>query len=481
MWFQNTDFSKVRVLVVGDIMLDQYWGGGTTRISPEAPVPVVNVTNISNRLGGAGNVANNLAALGATVNLLAYMGNDESAEILLGLLAEKNIEHNILRLNEHPTIKKLRILSRNQQLIRLDTERPFSKVDPTQLMDCFNNAINNCDVVILSDYAKGTIFDPQAFIKIAREKNIPVIVDPKRDDFSAYCNATVVTPNFKELQDVVGSCLNEREIIKKGRALMKANHFEALIITRGSDGMTVIPNNAPDIHLSACSGEVYDVTGAGDTVVAALAVSLAKKVKMIDAARFANLAASIVVGKIGTSTVSLNELQKAAFQASSTLPIGTMEEAQLIQIVKMAQAKGERIVFTNGCYDILHYGHIRYLEQAKSFGDRLIIGVNDDASVVRLKGSTRPINPIEQRMAVLAGLKAVDWVVPFSEDTPGRLVEALGPDVIVKTDEHFKSVDDIPEAEGVKYVLAKGGKVYLIPRTPDVSSTDIAIASDAIS
>ena len=158
-----------------------------------------------------------------------------------------------------------------------------------------------------------------------------------------------------------------------------------------------------------------------------------------------------------------------------------MEEAQLIEIVKMAQAKGERIVFTNGCYDILHYGHIRYLEQAKSFGDRLIIGVNDDASVVRLKGSTRPINPIEQRMAVLAGLKAVDWVVPFSEDTPGRLVEALGPDVIVKTDEHFKSVDDIPEAEGVKYVLAKGGKVYLIPRTPDVSSTDIAIASDAIS
>ena len=334
MWFQNTDFAKVRALVVGDIMLDQYWDGHTARISPEAPVPVVNIANVNNRLGGAGNVANNLAALGAEVTLLAYAGTDEAADVLLGLLAERNINHNIQRLSGYSTVKKLRVLSRNQQLIRLDTEQPFFKVDHSQLLANFTAAVSNCDVVVLSDYAKGTITNPQEFIAIARAKNIPIIIDPKRDDFSVYRNATVVTPNFKELQDVVGLCANERDIVKKGRSLMKANGFEALVITRGSDGMTVIPANAPDMHLPACSGEVYDVTGAGDTVVAALAVSLAKKVKMIDAARFANLAASIVVGKIGTSTVSLNELQKAAFQAATTLPIGVLEEAELVKVIK---------------------------------------------------------------------------------------------------------------------------------------------------
>jgi D-beta-D-heptose 7-phosphate kinase/D-beta-D-heptose 1-phosphate adenosyltransferase len=474
MWFQNADFSKIRVLVVGDLMLDQYWDGATVRISPEAPVPVVNVADINNRLGGAGNVANNLAVLGATVTLLAYVGKDDSADLVLQLLKERKINHHVLKLDGYPTIKKLRILSRNQQLIRLDTEKVFAKIDQTKLLDHFTQAINDSDVVILSDYAKGTILDPQAFIQIAKSKHIPVIVDPKRD-FAAYRNANVVTPNFKELQDVVGICHTERDIVKKGRALMKANNFEALIITRGSDGMTVIPADAPDIHLPACSGEVYDVTGAGDTVVAAIAVALAKKVKTIDAARFANLAASIVVGKIGTSTVSLSELQKTAFQTAYPFPMGIMQEVELCNIIRLAQSKGERIVFTNGCYDILHYGHVRYLEQAKSFGDRLIVGVNDDTSVSRLKGSARPINPVEQRMAVLAGLKAVDWVIPFTENTPGRLVEALSPDIIVKTDEHFKTIEDIPDSEGVQHVLAKGGKVYLIPRTPNISSTDIAI------
>jgi D-beta-D-heptose 7-phosphate kinase/D-beta-D-heptose 1-phosphate adenosyltransferase len=474
MWFQDADFSKIRVLVVGDLMLDQYWDGSTARISPEAPVPVVNVTDIHNRLGGAGNVANNLAALGATVTLLAYLGQDESADVVLQLLKARQINHHILRLDGYPTIKKLRILSRNQQLIRLDTEKTFTKIDQAKLLDYFSQTINTSEVVVLSDYAKGTIQDPQAFIQIAKKKNVPVIVDPKRD-FAAYRNASVVTPNFKELQDVVGACHTERDIVKKGRALMKANNFEALIITRGSDGMTVIPGDAPDIHLPACSGEVYDVTGAGDTVVAAIAVALAKKVKTIDAARFANLAASIVVGKVGTSTVSLSELQKTAFQAAYPFPVGVIPEAELCSIIKIAQSRGERIVFTNGCYDIIHYGHIRYLEQAKSFGDRLIVGVNDDHSVARLKGEARPINPLEQRMAVLAGLKAVDWVVPFTESTPGRLVEALSPDIIVKTDEYFKTIEDIPTTEGVQHVLSKGGKVYLIPRTPNVSSTNIAI------
>jgi len=478
MWFQNTDFSKVKAIVVGDLMLDQYWDGSTARISPEAPVPVVNIENITNRLGGAGNVANNLVALGARVKLLAYTGDDESAEILCSLLAEKNISHSIFKFSECHTVKKLRVLSRNQQLIRLDVEKTFAKVDHAKLIACFNNTLDDCDVVVLSDYAKGTIFDPQLFIQAAKAKNIPVIIDPKRTDFSMYRDATVITPNFKELQDVVGSCLSEQDIVKKGKALMKAHNLEALVITRGSDGMTVIPADSSDMHLAACSGEVYDVTGAGDTVVAALAISLAKKVKLIDAASFANLAASVVVGKIGTSTVTLQELQNTAFQTSSILPIGVMEQNQLIQIIKTAQAKGERIVFTNGCYDILHYGHIKYLEKARAFGDRLVVGVNDDASVVSLKGPTRPINPVEQRMAVLAGLKVVDWVVSFSEDTPGRLVEALGPDILVKTDEHFKSVDEIPEAEGVKYILSRGGKVYLIARTPDISSTDIAAASE---
>lgn len=476
MWFQDADFSQVKALIVGDLMLDQYWDGTTTRISPEAPVPVVKINTIENRLGGAGNVANNLKVLGATVTLLAYTGQDETAKIIFQLLTAQNIQHNIIQLENYPTIKKLRILSRQQQLMRLDSEKLFTTVEPNTLLANFTKAIPDCNVVVLSDYAKGTIFDPQPFIQLAKKHNIPVIVDPKRN-FTAYRDANIVTPNFKEFQDIVGSCNSEHEIVKKGRALLKANNFATLIITRGSDGMTIIPATAPDIHLPACSSEVYDVTGAGDTVVAAMAIALAKQVKPIDAARFANLAASIAVSKVGTATVSLAELQKTAFQTTMTIPTGIIPEAKLCELIKIAQAKGERIVFTNGCYDILHHGHVKYLTKAKSFGDRLVVGVNDDASVAKLKGPNRPINSLAQRMAVLAELKAVDWVVPFTETTPGRLVEALNPDIIVKTNEHFNDLADIPATEGVQYVLAKGGKAYLIARTADISSTELITAT----
>jgi D-beta-D-heptose 7-phosphate kinase/D-beta-D-heptose 1-phosphate adenosyltransferase len=471
--FTALDLTAAKVLVVGDVMLDQYWHGGTSRISPEAPVPVVKINKTDNRPGGAANVVNNLLALGCNAKLLGIVGNDPAADILQQLLSVQHAAHEFVVADKFSTIVKLRVLCRHQQMIRLDHEEDPTNISNDtfkELYDLFARDLSNYKAVILSDYAKGVLVNPQPFIQASKALGITSVVDPKSHDLSIYRGASIIKPNLSEFEACVGKSNSLVALEEKARNAIKINGFEAMIITRGSQGMTIIPADRAATHIPAYGAEVYDVTGAGDTVIAVLTASIAAGLSLERAAHLSAVAAGIVVGKVGTSSVTLQEL-RAATETHKELPTGVAEEQTLKEIIKLAQARGEKIVFVNGCYDLIHYGHIRYLEEAKALGDRLVVGVNSDASVKRLKGESRPMYSLAQRMEVLAGLKAVDWVVAFDEDTPGRLVEALNPNIIAKGDEHFKSIEEMPASEGVAHVLKNGGSVHLIKRTADVSSS----------
>jgi len=474
----NTDLTKInfsaaRILVVGDVMLDQYWHGSASRISPEAPVPVVKINNTDNRLGGAANVAKNLVALGCKVTLLGAIGNDDAGKIILDLLKTQHVSHNLLTLENFSTITKLRVLCKHQQMIRLDHEDELESIDLESLKgiyDLFAAEISNFDTLVLSDYAKGVLYNPRPYIEVANAFGVPVIIDPKSNDFSLYRGAAVVKPNLTEFEKIVGKSATLDIMVAKAQSLLNLHGIGCLIITRGGDGITIVPSTGEATHLPALSSEVYDVTGAGDTVLAVLAAATSSALDIVQAAYLSTVAAGLVVSKVGTSSVSFQEL-KNALKQTDDLPLGIMSEAALSEVIKQSQERGEKVVFVNGCYDFIHYGHIRYLEKARALGDRLVVGVNTDASVKRLKGPDRPMYNEQQRMEVLVSLKAVDWAVTFDENTPGRLVESLNPNIIAKGDEHFKSIDEIPAAEGVGHVLRNGGSVHLISRTPDCSSS----------
>lgn len=462
------DFTQANVLIVGDLMLDRYWSGGTTRISPEAPVPVVNVNTSEDRPGGAANVAVNAATLGAKVTLLGMCGDDDNARLLKERLSSYNINCQFFTVEGQDTITKLRVMSRNQQLLRLDFERSFSDVDKSAMEAGFDSALEQADIVILSDYAKGCLSNPQRLILAAKAKGKHVIVDPKGSDFSKYANATLITPNVAELTDVMGESRSERELIAQAQTVKAQLSLEALLLTRSEQGMTLFQSNSAEFHLPAKAKEVYDVTGAGDTVVSTLAVALACKLPIQAACVLANLAASVVVGKLGTSTVTNTELALAIGEESVHLDGGVMTEEQLEMALVVAKERNERIVMTNGCFDILHSGHVAYLEEAAQLGDRLIVAVNTDASVAKLKGPGRPVNNVSRRMAVLAGLSAVDWVVPFSEDTPQRLIGQLLPDILVKGGDY-----QIADIAGGKEVIDNGGEVKVLRFEDGVSTTGI--------
>ena len=425
------NFEQARVLVVGDLMLDRYWYGSTSRISPEAPVPVVHVGESEERPGGAGNVALNIASLGGQAELLGLTGLDEAAEALARRLESAGVHCHFETVPGMPTVTKLRVISRHQQLIRLDFENGFHGVDTTAMQQRYEALLAGCDAVILSDYGKGTLNAVQALITAARAAGKPVLVDPKGQDYSIYRGATLITPNTTEFEAVVGHCKNDEELVTKGEQLREELQLDALLVTRSEKGMTLLRKNHPALHLPTKAQEVYDVTGAGDTVIATLAAALAAGVEMDEATALANLAAGVVVGKLGTATATVSELRRA-IREHDQIEGGVMTEERLEALVRDAQAHGERVVMTNGCFDILHAGHVTYLDQARKLGDRLIVAVNDDASVKRLKGEERPVNSLEQRMIVLAALGSVDWVVPFSEDTPERLICRIKPNVLVK-------------------------------------------------
>jgi D-beta-D-heptose 7-phosphate kinase / D-beta-D-heptose 1-phosphate adenosyltransferase len=460
-------FEQASVCVIGDLMLDRYWQGLSARISPEAPVPVVKITQREDRPGGAGNVALNIAALGAKTTLLGTIGNDEAGQILQDCLAAAGI-HTQLQIAAHkPTITKLRVLSRHQQLLRMDFEEKFCAQDSSELMAHAAAAIGSAKVVVLSDYAKGTLQNCPQLIAIANAAGIPVLVDPKGDDYSFYKGATLLTPNLSEFEVVVGHCHTEQDLETKGQALLHELQLGALLITRGNKGMTLLRPQLPSFTLPAQAREVYDVTGAGDTVIAVLASALAAGNNLTDAVTLANLAAGIVVGKLGAASVTPLELLDA-MQRKQGGGRGIISAKQLSEALAIARAKGEKIVFTNGCFDLLHAGHVGYLTEARKQGDRLIVALNSDASIRRLKGSTRPINSLHRRMAVIAGLEAVDWVVSFEDDTPEHLLRLIQPDLLVKGGDYAED-----EVVGGDLVKATGGSVKVLRFFEDCSTTSI--------
>ncbi|MDN4501622.1 bifunctional D-glycero-beta-D-manno-heptose-7-phosphate kinase/D-glycero-beta-D-manno-heptose 1-phosphate adenylyltransferase HldE [Alteromonadaceae bacterium BrNp21-10] len=464
---QLPDFSRAHILVVGDIMLDRYWIGPTGRISPEAPVPVVKINNTEDRPGGAANVALNVAALGAQVTLMGLTGDDEAAETLSTQLGGLGITCDFVRLPGFETITKLRVISRNQQLIRLDFEQDFSAVDKNALNKNFAQQLEHVDAVILSDYAKGCLSDVQSLIQAAKHQNIPVIVDPKGHDFNKYRGASLLTPNMAEFSMVAKNVDTEQDIVDSAQKMAVQLGLDAMLITRSEKGMTLIRPQQPEFHLPAKAKEVYDVTGAGDTVIATLAAAFAAGAQWQDACALANAAAGVVVGKLGTSTVSINELALAVSQETE-IGRGVMTEQQLHMAITAAKLRGEKVVMTNGCFDILHAGHVSYLQNAKKLGERLIVAVNSDASVRGLKGPGRPVNGVQRRMSVLAGLASVDWVFCFEEDTPQRVIAEMLPDILVKGGDY--KAEDIA---GSKEVWANGGEVLVLNFEDGVSTSAI--------
>lgn len=461
------DFHRATVLVVGDVMLDRYWYGPTSRISPEAPVPVVKVETIEERPGGAANVAMNIASLGAGSRLVGLTGIDDAARALSATLSGVNVKCDFVSVPTHPTITKLRVLSRNQQLIRLDFEEGFSNVDPQPIFERIQHALPALGTLILSDYGKGALSAVQQMIGLARAAGVPVLIDPKGTDFARYRGATLLTPNMSEFEAVVGRCKNEDEIVERGLKLMREIDLSALLITRSEQGMTLLQHGKAPLHMPTQAQEVYDVTGAGDTVIGVLAASLAAGTSLEEACFLANAAAGVVVGKLGTSTVSPIELENAIRGRSET-GFGVMSEDELKDAVAKARQRGERVVMTNGVFDILHAGHVSYLANARKLGDRLIVAVNSDASTKRLKGDERPVNPLPQRMAVLAALEAVDWVIPFEEDTPRRVISEILPDLLVKGGDYKPE-----EIAGGAEVIAAGGEVRVLNFEDGCSTTNI--------
>ncbi|MEQ8315705.1 MAG: bifunctional D-glycero-beta-D-manno-heptose-7-phosphate kinase/D-glycero-beta-D-manno-heptose 1-phosphate adenylyltransferase HldE [Gammaproteobacteria bacterium] len=460
-------FQDARLLVIGDVMLDQYWHGSANRISPEAPVPVVKVGSNEARPGGAGNVALNVAALGSATRLIGAVGDDDSAEELQSRLNAAGVYCDFVECADKPTITKLRVISQHQQLIRLDFEEPFSDDIISSVYDRATKLMEDTQAIILSDYAKGVLQDIAPLIELGRKRNIPVIVDPKGTDFRKYSGATLITPNLSEFEAVVGHCVNEEELVNKGLKLLGELQLQAMLITRGEHGMTLLRPDSPELHLPARAQEVFDVTGAGDTVISVLAAAMAAGESMADATALANLAAGLVVGKLGTAAISGPELRRAILSEQDS-GRGAMTSEQLTIAVQDARAQGEKIVFTNGCFDIIHAGHVGYLSEARKLGDRLVVAINDDASVTRLKGPGRPINPVERRMAVLAGLEAVDWVVSFSEDTPEALLKALRPEVLVKGGDYT-----LDQVVGGEFVRSYGGKVQALEFLDNCSTSEI--------
>ncbi|PID78335.1 MAG: bifunctional heptose 7-phosphate kinase/heptose 1-phosphate adenyltransferase [Deltaproteobacteria bacterium] len=466
------NLGKGKITVAGDVMLDSYWHGLTSRISPEAPVPVVKVTDYDSRPGGSANVAINIGSLGAKCDMIAVTGDDTACMEIEKSFERFDIKAKFQKIKNAKTISKLRIISQNQQLIRIDHEEGFPDIKRDEIEKFFEDSIIDSNVVVISDYAKGTLKSAKEWIKKAVLLGKPVIVDPKGADFSKYKNATIITPNFKEFEAVVGKCRTEKEIIKKGTALIKELNLNTLLVTRGKKGMTLIFDENEFINVPSETKEVFDVTGAGDTVVAALAAALSSGLDLLSAVKIANYAAGIVVSKLGTAFTTKTEIKNTLLlkgkKKFKPLKKGIVSCENLFELLSEAKKYGEKIVMTNGCFDILHPGHVSYLKKAKELGDRLIVAVNSDNSVKKLKGESRPLNPCSTRMTMLDALESTDWIVEFEEETPKKLIEKILPDILVKGGDY--KVDEIAGAEAV---LKNGGDVKIIEFLDGYSTTSL--------
>jgi len=466
--------AEAHVVVVGDLMLDCYLWGNVERVSPEAPVPVVHQQEETERLGGAANVAMNLTGLGATTSLVGCVGDDDEGERLVSLLRNEGIRTDpLVRISDRPTTTKTRIVGNRQQMLRLDDERthPVSEATGDRLVESTLALLNDADVLVLSDYAKG-VLSPTVCTQIierASDQGYPILVDPKGTDYQKYAGATTITPNDRELAQVTGVSSEDADtLLGAGQELRAELGIGTLIVTRGKDGISRLDSGARE-HYPAVAREVFDVSGAGDTVVATLAAARAAGLEWGPSIRLANLAAGVVIGKVGTAPVTREDLVEAIRDGRLSRETQKIYDRDHIQEVAHTwKTQDETVVFTNGCFDILHAGHVTYLDAAKREGDRLVVGLNTDQSVRSIKGAPRPIVPQEQRACVLAALESVDAVVLFDEDTPQSLIEEVRPDVLVKGADYEKS-----EVVGASSVEKWGGRVELIPLVEGVSTTKI--------
>lgn len=473
----DSGWRDVPVLVVGDVMLDQYIWGEVERISPEAPVPIVRATLRDEKPGGAANVAMNLAGLGACVTLVGICGGDREQQSLESLLADAAIEPWLISVPGAPTTTKTRVIAAHQQMMRLDVEAvpSFSASDHDRLLQSALRVLPDAAVVVLSDYAKGALSEAvcRALIRESRARKIPVLVDPKSRDFARYAGATAICPNIRELAAATGEMGNDLDrLLRLGQELLRPLDVEFLVVTLGEKGIAVVRRDSRE-HAPAVVRRVYDVSGAGDTVIAVLALALACDLQMETAIRLANIAAGIVVSKVGTVPIQREELlgalsQEMALHAEEKI----VSRERLLSRVAAWRAGGERVVFTNGCFDLLHVGHISLLEQARRKGDRLVVGLNSDDSVRRVKGAMRPIVGENERARILAALSAVDAVVIFNESTPLSLIEAIRPDVLVKGGDYTQET-----VVGAREVRAWGGRVELIPLVAGVSTSRLIAKS----
>jgi D-beta-D-heptose 7-phosphate kinase/D-beta-D-heptose 1-phosphate adenosyltransferase len=467
----ESGFESVHLVVVGDVMLDRYVWGSVDRISPEAPVPILRSVQTTQVPGGAANVAMNLAGLGARVSLAGFWGNDVEQHVLSELLQAAGIDCSAMVVSAHPTVAKTRIVARHQQLLRMDVEnlaqRPDREYD--RLLDGALPLISSADAVILSDYAKATLISPvcRALIEAAQRRAIPVLIDPKEKSFAKYSGATTICPNLSELSATTGvPAVNLTDLIAAGERMVSELGVQFLTVTMSEKGiLALFPDST--IHSPARAREVFDVSGAGDTAIATMGVCLARRLDVESAIGLANVAAGIVVGKAGTAPVSRSELlAELTAMVSRALPDKLLDHSQLKIRIAEWRAAGQRVVFTNGCFDILHVGHISLLEQCRQFGERVVVAINSDESVRLLKGPTRPVVGQEERARVLAALASVDAVTVFEAETPIDLIRSLRPDVLVKGGDYT-----IETVVGADDLLSWGGRVEIVPIVPGYSTT----------
>lgn len=457
---------KSSVLVIGDVILDKYWFGKVDRISPEAPIPIIHKDREEFRLGGAANVAYNLKKIGAKSEIISFIGDDENGNVLKDLLLNKGVKPRLFREKNFKTISKLRVLRNTHQLLRVDEEDENPKLDHDKILSLIKKNIDKYKAIVISDYGKGAL-SPKLIkdvIKISNRKKIKVLVDPKGSEFYKYKKAFIITPNLSEFEGIVGKTSSIEDRIKKAKLLRKELDLNYLLLTMGKEGMLIIGEKYSQ-HFKAEAKNVFDVSGAGDTVISVLAAFLSVDFPINESVKFSNFAAAIVVGKVGTSSVSMSEL-KCLIRDTEDKNLITQKE--LINIIENERSNKKKIIMTNGCFDILHSGHLAYLKEARSLGDILIVAINSDSSVSRLKGRDRPINTSKDRAKLLNALEFVDYVIEFKEDTPKKLYSYILPDIIVKGGDY-----SISEIEGALEVKKNGGEVKVLKFIEGYSSSGI--------
>jgi len=463
---------RPKILVIGDLILDEYVWGGINRVSPEAPVPILETRSETLALGGAANVANNLVALGCEVHLCGAIGKDEKGDKLLQNIHNRSIQtEGIFRFVHRPTTSKMRIIAHNQQVLRIDKEdnRPITEETEKKLIQYISQILPGMDGVVCSDYQKGVLTEKviHSIMHRAKKAKKSVIVDPKSSDFSLYKNATVITPNLKEVgRSVPIKIIDKESLNRAAEYLLNLTRSKAILITEGKDGMTLFQSKEKSASIPTVAKEVFDVTGAGDTVISVFSMAVFVGFDFKEAAWLSNMAASIAVGKVGTAVVTLKEINEFLHEEMLRTSHTVLELEELKKIVGLAKSTEKKVVFTNGCFDIIHGGHIEFLQKAKSLGDILVVGLNTDHSVRNLKGEGRPIKTEQERANILSALKFIDYITVFNEATPEKLIREIRPDILVKGDDY-----KIDEVVGREIVEGYGAHVELIPILKGHSTT----------